>query len=78
MSDDRFHLSTRLAVLESQLQFLMNSMRMKAMIQTGLIDPATNQPVVKVVDGTLYEQWQRWKDGTSELPIAPPSADLPN
>lgn len=73
MSDS---LANRLGILESQINFLMQNMRMRAMIQTGLIDPATGQPAVKVIDGCLYDHWKLHQSNTVPPEDAP--ADLPS
>lgn len=75
MSDSLAH---RLGILESQINFLMQNMRMRAMIQTGLIDPATGQPAVKIIEGTLFDHWKLHEANTVPPdPPADPPSDVP-
>ena len=47
-------LEKRVGSLESKLKFLMTSMRMKAMLSTGMLD-STGKPIGKVFEGSMLE-----------------------
>lgn len=47
-------IETRLVTCENKLNFMMNSMRMKAFIANGLVNP-DGTPAGKHVDGTMLD-----------------------
>lgn len=66
-------IANRLGILESQIDFLMKNMRMRAMIQTGLLN-AKGEPEVKVIEGSLYDHWKLHASNT----VPPDAPDLPS
>ena len=55
-------LETRMRVVEDKLNFLMDAMGQQSAEQTGMIDPTTNQPVIKVTRKTFNEIYREFKN----------------
>ena len=49
-------IANRLGLLENKLDWMMNTMRMRAAVSSGVIDPHTNEPVpARVFEGSMLE-----------------------
>ena len=55
-------IETRLRVVEDKLNFLMDAMGQQSAEQTGMIDPTTNQPVIKVTRKTFNEIYREFRN----------------
>lgn len=52
-------IANRLGSVEHKLDWLMNTMKMRAAVSSGVIDPNTGQPVPsQVFEGTMLELYQ--------------------
>jgi len=62
----------RVRLLERKLDFIMTNLRMKAALQTGVVD-ANGQPVIKTFDGSLLELYHLSREiataAAEDLPI---------
>ena len=55
-------IETRLLVVEDKIDFLLRAMGQQTVESTGMVDPATNQPMVRVVKKTFLDIYREFQD----------------
>ena len=63
-------IETRLRVVEDKLHFLMNALGHQTAEPTGMIDPATNQPVIRVTKKTFLDVYREYNNANLQAMAA--------